>query len=55
MISSESTTIGVGVEEYHKSFEQNTSMEKSPKRTVKTQKTHVFASLIVHKTGALQI
>ena len=36
------------VEEYHKSFKQNTSMEKSPTRTIKTQKTHVFASLVAY-------
>ena len=34
------------VEEYHKSFKQNTSMAKSPTRTVKTQRTHIFASII---------
>lgn len=34
------------VEEYHKSFKQNTSMTKSPTKTVKTQSTHVFASII---------
>lgn len=34
------------VEEYHKSFKQNTSMAKSPTRTVKTQTTHVFASIV---------
>lgn len=36
------------VEEYHKSFKQNASMEKSPTRTVKTQTTHVFASLVAY-------
>lgn len=34
------------VEEYHKSFKQNTCMTKSPTRTIKTQCAHVFASLI---------
>ena len=34
------------VEVYHKSFKQNTSMTKSPARTVKTQCTHIFASII---------
>lgn len=34
------------VEEYHKSFKQNTCMTKSPTRTVKTQSTHIFASII---------
>ena len=34
------------VEEYHKSLKQNTCMTKSPTRTVKTQCTHVFASIV---------
>ncbi len=34
------------VEEYHKSFKQNTCMTKSPTRTVQTQSTHVFASIV---------
>lgn len=34
------------VEEYHKSFKQNTSITKSPTRTVKTQCTHIFASIV---------
>ena len=34
------------IEEYHKSFKQNTSMAKSPTRTVKTQSTHIFASIV---------
>ncbi|MBY0380214.1 MAG: hypothetical protein K2P99_07435 [Burkholderiales bacterium] len=34
------------VEEYHKSFKQNTGMTKSPTKTVKTQCTHIFASII---------
>ena len=34
------------VEEYHKSFKQNTCMTKSPTRTVKTQSTHIFASIV---------
>lgn len=34
------------VEEYHKSFKQNSAMSLSPTRTVKTQCAHVFASLI---------
>ncbi len=34
------------VEEYHKSFKQNTSMAKSPTRTVKTQCSHIFASIV---------
>lgn len=36
------------VEEYHKSFKQNTCMTKSPTRTVKTQCTHIFASIIAY-------
>ena len=34
------------VEEYHKSFKQNTGITKSPTRTVKTQSTHIFASIV---------
>ena len=34
------------VEEYHKSFKQNTCMTKSPTRTVQTQCAHVFASIV---------
>ena len=34
------------VEEYHKSFKQNTCMTKSPTRTVKTQCAHIFASIV---------
>jgi hypothetical protein len=34
------------VEEYHKSFKQNTCMTKSPTRTIKTQGAHIFASII---------
>ena len=34
------------VEEYHKSFKQNTCMTKSPTRTVKTRSTHIFASIV---------
>ena len=33
------------VEEYHKSIKQNTSLAKSPTKTVKTQINHVFASI----------
>ena len=36
------------VEEYHKSFKQNTCMTKSPTRRVKTQCTHIFASIIAY-------
>lgn len=34
------------VEEYHKSIKQNSSLEKSPTRTERSQKNHLFASLI---------
>ncbi len=34
------------IEEYHKSFKQNTSITKSPTKTVKTQCTHIFAAIV---------
>ena len=34
------------IEEYHKSIKQNSSLEKSPARTVRSQKNHLFASII---------
>ena len=34
------------VEEYHKSIKQNTSLAKSPTRTVKSQINHIFASML---------
>lgn len=34
------------VEEYHKSIKQNSSLEKSPTRTERSQQNHLFASLI---------
>ena len=34
------------VEEYHKSLKNNTSLEKSPTRTVRTQSNHLFMSLV---------
>ena len=37
-----------GVEEYHKSLKQNASIAKSPTRTVATQTTHLFASLLAY-------
>ena len=37
-----------GVEEYHKSLKQNASLAKSPTRTVTTQTTHLFASLVAY-------
>jgi hypothetical protein len=36
------------VEEYHKSLKQNASLAKSPTRTVRTQTTHLFASLLAY-------
>ena len=34
------------IEEYHKSIKQNSSLEKSPTRTCRSQKNHLFASII---------
>lgn len=34
------------IEEYHKSIKQNTSLEKSPTKVPRSQKNHVFASII---------
>ena len=34
------------IEEYHKSIKQNSSLEKSPTRTPRSQKNHLFASII---------
>ena len=36
------------VEEYHKSLKQNASLAKSPTRTVRTQTSHLFASLLAY-------
>ena len=36
------------VEEYHKSLKQNTALAKSPTRTVATQTSHLFASLLAY-------
>ena len=36
------------VEEYHKSLKQNASLSKSPTRRVKTQTSHLFASLLAY-------
>jgi len=36
------------IEEYHKSIKQNTSLEKSPTKVVRSEKNHIFAS---DKTG----
>ena len=37
-----------GIEVYHKSLKQNTSLEKSPTRTETTQRNHLFASLCAY-------
>ena len=34
------------IEEYHKSIKQNTSPEKSPTKVMRSQKNHIFASII---------
>ena len=34
------------IEEYHKSIKQNSSLEKSPTRTIRSQKNHLFSSII---------
>lgn len=34
------------VEEFHKSLKQNVALEKSPTRTVTTQKNHIFAAML---------
>lgn len=35
-----------GIEEYHKSIKQNSSFEKSPTRTVRSQINHIFYSIL---------
>jgi IS4 transposase len=36
------------VEEYHKSLKQNASLAKSPTKTVTTQTSHLFASMLAY-------
>ncbi|BBI17607.1 transposase [Neochlamydia sp. S13] len=36
------------IEEYHKSIKQNTSLEKSPTKIARSQRNHIFASLIAY-------
>jgi uncharacterized protein YrzB (UPF0473 family) len=36
------------IEEYHKSIKQNASLEKSPTKVVRSQKNHLFASIIAY-------
>ena len=44
------------VEEYHKSFKQNTGSRRSPTRTPGTQANHFFAALLAYtKREALKI
>jgi len=34
------------IEEYHKSIKQNSSLEKSPTKIIRSPKNHLFASII---------
>ena len=36
------------VEEYHKSVKQNASLEKSPTKVARSQRNHIFASIIAY-------
>ncbi len=36
------------IEEYHKSIKQNASLEKSPTKVLRSQKNHIFASIIAY-------
>jgi len=36
------------IEEYHKSIKQNASLEKSPTKVVRSQKNHIFSSIIAY-------
>jgi len=36
------------IEEYHKSIKQNTSLEKSPTKVVRSQRNHIFASIVAY-------
>lgn len=36
------------IEEYHKSIKQNASLEKSPTKVARSQKNHIFASIIAY-------
>ena len=36
------------IEEYHKSIKQNTSLEKSRTKVVRSQRNHIFASIIAY-------
>ena len=37
-----------GIEDYHKSLKNNASLQRSPTKTVQTQRTHFFASLCAY-------
>jgi len=37
-----------GVEEYHKSIKQNTAVEKSPTRIIRTQTNHLYAAILAY-------
>jgi hypothetical protein len=37
-----------GIEDYHKSLKNNTSIQKSPTKTIQTQANHLFASLCAY-------
>jgi hypothetical protein len=36
------------IEEYHKSIKQNSSLEKSPTKVMRSQRNHIFASIIAY-------
>ncbi|MGR3952317.1 MAG: hypothetical protein QRY74_05430 [Chlamydia sp.] len=36
------------IEEYHTSIKQNATLEKSPTKVVRSQKNHVFASIVAY-------
>lgn len=36
------------IEEFHKSIKQNASLEKSPTKVIRSQKNHIFASIIAY-------
>jgi IS4 transposase len=36
------------IEEFHKSIKQNASLEKSPAKVVRSQKNHIFASIVAY-------
>ena len=36
------------IEEYHKSIKLNTSLKKSPTKVVRSQRSHIFASIVIY-------